>query len=306
MGDLDEPADGAVVTGPLFTVRGWCSLDPVARVEVSVDGEASPARQMALARPDVASHIDSAHAGFCGYEHDVDVTGRPPAHVAHRRRRRRSTPTGRRHLLGEVVVQVATPDGTAPRPTDLDYLTALRARTTSVASRHRRATQGVRLLVVTHDLGLGGGQLYLQELLLRLLEAPDLQALVVSPTDGPLRADLEARGVPVHITGPYPTEPAAHESLMRELAYVAGEFEATAVVANTAGAAAGVDLASRLGLPSLWAIHESYAPEHFLFAAYGAGGAHPSAAERLDGGPGDRLGGHLRSRGHPSALLPAR
>jgi len=144
------------------------------------------------------------------------------------------------------------------------------------------AADGVHLLVVTHDLGLGGGQLYLHELLLRLLDAPDVRCVVVSPSDGPLRHELEALGVEVHVCGPFPTAPAAHESLLRQLADLASQFEATAVVVNTAGAACGVELADRLGLPVLWAIHESYAPHQFLLAAYGPGGAHPTAQARLE------------------------
>ena len=281
IGDLDEPGDGDVVAGPLFTVRGWSTLDPVARIEVTVDGVTSPARQMALARPDVARQIDSPHAGFCGYEHVVDITSRAPGdHVA-------ITvagvdPAGGRHVIGDVVVSVGRAHEPEAPLTDVGYLAALRARTDQVTNRHRPATGGVRLFVITHDLGLGGGQLYLQELLLRLLDSPDLRCLVVSPTDGPLRRELEEHGVEVHIAGAYPTEPTAAESLLRELAFLAGEFEATAVVANTTGAAWGVELATRLGVPSLWAIHESYAPEHFLYAAYGPGGAHPTAADRLD------------------------
>ena len=281
VGDLDEPRSGAEVAASLFTVRGWCTIDPIARIEVSIDGRSSPARQMALARPDVASQIDSPHAGFCGYEHVVDLSGHRPGDEV------TLTvtgvgPDGARQPIGEAVVRVAGGDAGRPTPTDGDYLAALRARTTSVTSRHRPAAAGVHLFVVTHDLGLGGGQLYLQELLMRLLDAPDFRARVVSPTDGPFRDELESRGVEVHIAGPYPTEPAASESLLRELAFLAGEFEATAVLVNTTGAAGGVELANRLGLPALWAIHESYAPEHFLFAAYGPGGAHPSAADRLE------------------------
>jgi len=281
VGDLDEPGDGDIVVGPLFTVRGWSTLDPVARIEVTVDGVASPARQMALPRPDVASQIDSPHAGFCGYEHVVDITGRAPGDdvtiaVAG------VDPAGGRHTIGGVVVSVGQPPDPEASLTNGGYLAALRARTDQVANRHRPAPHGVRLFVVTHDLGLGGGQLYLQELLLRLLDGPDLRCLVVSPTDGPLRQELEDRGVEVHIAGAYPTEPAAAEALLRELAYLAGEFEATAVMANTTGTACGVELGTRLGVPSLWAIHESYAPEHYLFAAYGPGGAHPTAADRLE------------------------
>ena len=54
------------------------------------------------------------------------------------------------------------------------------------------------------------------------------------------------------------------------------------MVVNPAGAACGVEVAERLGIPALWAIHESYAPHQFLLAAYGPGGAHPSAQARLE------------------------
>ncbi|HEY5155008.1 MAG TPA: glycosyltransferase family 4 protein, partial [Acidimicrobiales bacterium] len=282
MGDLDEPTDGSVVPGPLVTVRGWSVLDPVAYIEVTVDGEASFARQMALPRPDVALHLASPHAGFCGFEHVVDLTDRSSGAHVHITVEGVDA-DGSHQLIGTSTVTVGPAEDRPADPVDDGYLAVLRARTDAVTSRHRPATDGIRLLVVTHDLGLGGGQLYLQELLLRLLDQPDLRALVVSPTDGPLRPELEARGVEVHLAGHPPTEPAANESYLRGLAYLAAEFATTAVLANTTGAAGGVTLAERLGVPALWAIHESYAPEHFLLAAHGPGGAHPAAAERLDG-----------------------
>ena len=61
---------------------------------------------MALARPDVASQIDSPHAGFCGYEHVVDLSGHHPGAevtitVAG------VDPDGARQPIGEAVVRVA-------------------------------------------------------------------------------------------------------------------------------------------------------------------------------------------------------
>lgn len=289
---LDLPADGSVVAGPLVTVGGWTVVDPIARIEVTVGGVTGSARQMAVPRADVAQQISSPHAAFCGFEHVVDLGAHRPGEAV-TIAVTAVAPDGSTEAIGTTTVRLADAapafagdpgdDGSGDADSgDAAWIAALRARTDAVAARHRPAGDGVRLLAVTHDLGLGGGQLYLHELLVRLVEAPDLRALVVSPTDGPLRAELEALGIEVVIAGTYPTDPAAHEQLLRSLAYVAADFGATAVVVNTAGALCGVDLGARLGLPVLWAIHESYAPEHYLLAAFGPGGAHPSAAGRLD------------------------
>jgi glycosyltransferase involved in cell wall biosynthesis len=279
LGNIDLPRPGAVVGPTLLTVAGWTLLDPIARVEVGIDGAMSAARQMATPRPDVARLHQSVHASLCGFEHVLDLTdcvaGEQITIVVEAVRA-----TGTCEVIDTTEVVVG--DELAAEPFDQVSIAGLRAQTDRVAARHVAAADGVNLFVVTHDLGLGGGQLYLHELLLRLLDAPDVRCFVVSPTDGPLRDDLEALGVEVHICGPFPTEPAAHESLLRLLCTLAGEFEATAVVANTAGAACGVEVAERLGIPSLWAIHESYAPHQFLLAAYGPGGAHPSAQDRLE------------------------
>ncbi len=279
LGNIDLPARDAVVDTALLTIAGWALIDPVARIEVGVDGCMSPARQMAVPRPDVVRVHDSVHASVCGFEHVLDISDRSAGEqltiVAEA-----VDPTGAREVIARTPVTVGP--GVAPEPLDPEALAVLRARTDRVVRRHQSAESGVNLLVVTHDLGLGGGQLYLHELLLRLLETPDLRCLVVSPTDGPLRHELEEQDVEVHICGPFATAPAAYESLLRQLADVAREFEATAVVVNTTGAACGIELAERLGIPALWAIHESYAPHQFLLAAYGPGGAHPSAQARLE------------------------
>lgn len=279
LGRIDLPVPGAVVDRSLLTVAGWALVDPVARIEVGIDGSMSAARQMATPRPDVALVHDSAHAELCGFEHVIDLTDRPAGElitiVAEA-----IDPTGEREVIGKTEVIVGAE--VALEPFDLETIAGLRASTDREVARHESAQRGINVLVVTHDLGLGGGQLYLHELLLRLLDAPDFRCAVVSPSDGPLRPELEERGVEVHICGPYPTAPAAHESMLRHLAGLARELEATAAVVNTAGAACGVELAERLAIPALWAIHESFAPHQFLRAAYGPGGAHPSAQARLE------------------------
>jgi D-inositol-3-phosphate glycosyltransferase len=275
---LDRPEPGSVVEAPFVTVSGWATIDPIARIEIAFDGCTTAARQMALPRPDLAVHLDSPHAGFCGFEHVIDIGNHAPGDQVHL-----SVTAvdgdGRRHPVGDTFVTVGEVD--PPEPVETERAAALRSRTERAAEQHHPAREGSHVLAVTHHLGLGGAQLYLQELLLLLLERPGVQCRVVSPTDGPLRHELEAHGIEVHVVGTYPTEPLAYETFMRQLVLIAAEFEATAVIANTTGADCGVDLASRIGVPVIWAIHESFAPAHFLLAAHGPGGSHPTAESRL-------------------------
>ena len=67
------------------------------------------------------------------------------------------------------------------------------------------APDGERVLVTTHDLNLGGGQLYLHELMLRLARR-GVRFALTSPRSGVLVDELEAMGVPVLVTGPTPVQ----------------------------------------------------------------------------------------------------
>jgi hypothetical protein len=67
---------------------------------------------------------------------------------------------------------------------------------------------------------------------------------------------------------------------MRELALLATESEVDAVIVNTVGAFCGADLAHRLGLPSLWAIHESDPFDQYWTSAHGPDGVHPYFRDR--------------------------
>src|SRR5689334_7973667 len=45
-------------------------------------------------------------------------------------------------------------------------------------------------------------------------------------------------------------------------------------------AASGADLCDRLGIPFLWAVHESVPPSRYWREAYGRGGSHPAVEQR--------------------------
>ena len=83
---------------------------------------------------------------------------------------------------------------------------------------------------------------------------------VVSYRDGPLREALERRGVAVHVTDvPRSINAEAYEGRITELAtLVAGGGHNVALV-NTAPVFSGADVAIRLSLPTVWAVHESFA-----------------------------------------------
>jgi glycosyltransferase involved in cell wall biosynthesis len=127
----------------------------------------------------------------------------------------------------------------------------------------------LHLLVVTHHLGLGGGQLWLSELLERCGAGVEFSCTVVAPRDGALRRVLEKRGINVHLLGEIPiSNTREYGDRLAEFAIWVTARRFNAVLVNTFGAWFGADVARRLGLPCVWAIHESWPPEQFWSAAY--------------------------------------
>ncbi len=184
---------------------------------------------------------------------------------------------------------------TRPDPVSADRLALVRERSlTSARDTPLRPEGGhagrhpgqLRVLVATHDLGLGGGQLYLQELLKRL--APrGIEACVVSPRGGRLVAELEDLGIPVMVTGPTDAHDAeAYEAQVRQIMAFSVQQGCKVALANTMSAYAGVDAAQRLGLGVVWAIHESFPfrqywgeAYHPPYPAYAASRAHAALGE---------------------------
>jgi glycosyltransferase involved in cell wall biosynthesis len=127
----------------------------------------------------------------------------------------------------------------------------------------------LRPLVVTHSLDLGGAQLYLLDLLRGMHNQAPFNCTVLTMADGPLRAPLEDLGFRVHVTTPMPLGDATrYAGRVEELAAWAKPGVFDLVLVNTTVAFHGVELASALGIPAVWAIHESYSPS-MLWALIG-------------------------------------
>ena len=86
---------------------------------------------------------------------------------------------------------------------------------------------------------------------------------MLTQSDGVIREELERWGVKVHVIGQEPRVGSVYESRMRELIGLVNGFRPNVALVNTTRAFPGVDLADRLGIPSLWTIHESVPVEHY-------------------------------------------
>lgn len=242
----------------VLTVGGWALLPDagIARVAIHLNGTFAGYARLGIPRPDLAEAYSGPEAPSCGFLHLLDLT-----------------------FFGEpqdvtLEVSVSGTDGSALdlRPktvhagsagapfVDLGGRAAiLRERTCRIAgARERTPGDGRRILAFVHDLELGGAQLFLYETLRRLIRVTKWSCTLVSPVDGPLRERLEEMGVPVHITPGYGLEGLeTYEGKMAELAGWATAQDFDLVLANTVMGTPGVDLAARLGLPSVIAVHES-------------------------------------------------
>ena len=81
--------------------------------------------------------------------------------------------------------------------------------------------------------------------------------------DGPLRDELDELDIPSHVTSMSIADGvSAHAGRVEELvAWAEGRgFEAMFVNTATVTTFPGVEVAKRLGIPALWAIHESFPP----------------------------------------------
>jgi glycosyltransferase involved in cell wall biosynthesis len=133
-------------------------------------------------------------------------------------------------------------------------------------------------------LAHGGASLYLLELLRRLTEDHGFECELVGLADGPLRPLFEKAGVPVHLTDGFPVATLErYEGNVAELVAWAAAGQFDAVLVNTLGSFVGGDLAGRLGIPALWAVHESFPLALFWHTAYEAGTLHPYTRARAEG-----------------------
>jgi D-inositol-3-phosphate glycosyltransferase len=282
----DEPVGAmlhpATHEGPVilpFLMQGWAVAPAgVSKVEVAVDDRRVGAARPGLDHLELAERNPMSEAPVSRFEFKL-----LPSHVS-----RSAGPVhvgftvcdmdGARRELSEVVIHVAQPDSDIVASES--RASELHQRMQWGTERDGRSDDTVNVLVFTHDLGYGGAQLYLVELLERLMQLQRLTATVVAPSDGPLREQLESLGVRVHVTAGYPVSTVdLYEGKVAELLAWAAPQEFDIAFVNTMMAFTGIDVAERLGIPSVFSIHESYDLDD-LWVTYFPEGVDPYVRER--------------------------
>jgi glycosyltransferase involved in cell wall biosynthesis len=276
-GYLDLPvADGMLPREPVL-FRGWALFPsgPPTKVELWLGDTYLGRARLGDLRPDVQRATRMDLGMIAGFEHVLDLSSWKGGNGYHRVRALATGPRGERLELGPVITCVAEPAATAlpneralvREPLQPMVAQAVPQPPPRVAGRHGSHP---RLLAFTHQLDLGGAQLYLLDLL-RGLREDGFECTVVSPLDGVLRERLEELGIRVHISIPIPIDsPAAYESRVEELTSWAARGHHDVAFLNTIVAFPGADVAARLGIPAVWAIHESYDPS-MIWWMYGTG-----------------------------------
>ena len=251
-GHVDFPTPGAKLRSDEIVLSGWASFEdgPLARVEAWL-GEAHLGRaRLGLSRPDVAAVHPGPDAGVSGFELRAGLERRGEEGEREALLRVVATSTGGERREFEPIPVVLA--GPPPAPPE-----------TAPRRPRARAGGGRRVLAFTNVLSLGGASLYLLELLCEAQRQGRVEATVVAAIDGPLRGDLEAIGIPVHLLGPVPLDAVdPYLDRVEELAAWAGGEGFELVFVNTVNGLTlpGADLAARLGIPAIWAIHESFHP----------------------------------------------
>lgn len=277
---IDEPHHLQVVRHGYVHVRGRVRTEvPIDGVDVRVDG-------VDVGQARTYSTTDIEDPQVIGFEHAIRVDQRcepdATAQIGVTARRIDST------AIASEEVTMTIHSAEKVTPAELERLQLLQARTTlAIEHAHEHAAprvfEKVRLAVFTHHLGLGGAQLWLQDLLRGLMGSGDVACSVFAPADGVLRDELEDLGIPVHVTDvPSVSDPLAYEGRIAELSTVLQSSGANVALANTALTYWGVDAAQRVGLPSAWGIHESFPLEQLWIEAFPPGAVHPYIKRRAE------------------------
>lgn len=143
-----------------------------------------------------------------------------------------------------------------------------------------RRDRPVHVVFVTHNLNFEGAPIFLFDLVKGLVDHGSVKATIVSPSDGPLRADFESAGFKVHVLND-PSAMNDEYAVSTTLETVGDVFKhlgADVVLANTLVTFWAIAGASAAGIPSIWCQHESepwntyfdYLPPAARRVAYGA------------------------------------
>jgi glycosyltransferase involved in cell wall biosynthesis len=254
VGQIDRPPAAGEIGPGTFLIGGWVTFDsaPTSRCEAWLDERPLGRARLGIPRTDVGAETGMPDAGISGFELSVDPS--PPLEAGPAQLRVVATAAdGRSYEMGPIPVVVGADAATAEQsspPPPVPLPTAGESR-------------AVRMLVVTHQLNLGGAQLYLMDLLRGLAAEGGFETTVISAMDGPLREELEGMGIPVHVTSVSQQDDlSSHLGRVEELTswMAPREFELALVNTATALVSPPAEAAARLGIPTVWAIHESFEP----------------------------------------------
>ncbi|HEY8276064.1 MAG TPA: glycosyltransferase family 4 protein [Methyloceanibacter sp.] len=259
LGRIDTPEAGSrTVKGPTV-VRGWAysAISPVSAVEIRLNGCPLGRAGLGRARPEIAEALGDPAAELSGFELHFDL--REVSKLGER-----ISLTASVTLLDNNSADLPAIEITIAPPVRHDPAlaeSASRESPSGAPSRRRLREilrpQPIRLLCFERSLGFGGSQLRLSELVHHLGKTGRFKKItVISPTEGPLRQELEAAGATVRVR-PIPTDDAGlYDRKLADLAeWAKGGFDL--VLAFTLSGFPGIELAEQLGLPSVWRIGEA-------------------------------------------------
>ena len=242
-----------------------------------MDGRAVGRARPAIARPDVAELRARPEAGLSGFEFWLQAEDIPEGAEQITLGACAVGIDGAMVRLAKNVplVRVTAEPGRTQQESAEEYpendVAVLRRRVQDIVSASAHSpTCPLRLLAFSHQLGYGGAQLFMTEMLSIMRAETGLECVVVSLGDGPLRELLESIGIAVQIIDANNSENSVvYEGQLLELAAWAAPQGFNVVMVNTINPFLGVDLAERLGIPAVWFVHESYDPAVWCRLAYG-------------------------------------
>ncbi|TFD54764.1 glycosyltransferase [Cryobacterium sp. Hh11] len=266
IGSLDLPLPEARSCDRVVNLSGWFRSGlGYDHLDILIDDVFFVrARILSIPRPDLEEHIADSDAALAGWQATIEMPGEYGAEFVVTAL---AVGAEGQEIIGQRVLCLS--ERSAEPTLDSARVAVLQCRSAAIAGRERDTARIPHILIATHHLGLGGGQLYLHEVLKVMLATGSVKCTVLAMHDGVLRDELEDLGAEVQIVGFAPSQSVEFEQWMYQLVSLVSLTDINFAIANTLGSFWGVELASRLGIPSIWAIHESFSPEVFLRIGFG-------------------------------------
>lgn len=121
----------------------------------------------------------------------------------------------------------------------------------------RKDVRPIRVAAFSHNLSPEGAPNTLFDLISGLAAAGVIVPVILSPRDGPLRAQYEALGIEVRLFAAPPADPGGFENAVSRLAGLIDDLETEVVIANTLQMFFAITAADQSGVASIWCQHES-------------------------------------------------